>query len=74
MQDRIPILVNLLEVILLKASAIFLLIGWNFIFGGITFLFTSIYSIARIKRDVDKYHNGKFWDYIKYIFGRAKKN
>lgn len=74
MPDRISLIYNLLEVILLNTLNILLFIGWNAVFGGITFFLSTIYSIGRIRRDVNKYHNGSFKSYKNHIIGRTKKN
>ena len=73
MPQRIEIIGTLFEVISLAVINLVLLIAWSTFLASIPIVFSTIYSIARIKRDIDKYHNGKLLDYFKYIIGKAKK-
>lgn len=74
MPQRIEIIGHLFEVILLTTVNIFLFITWTTFFAGIPIFISTVYGIGRIKRDIDKYHNGKLSEYLNYLIGRAKKN
>lgn len=74
MPQRLLIITNLIEVFLLNLLNIFFLVTWVSVFTFIPLIISSIYGIGRIKRDIIKYHNGKKWEYFKFIFGVVKKN
>lgn len=74
MPERIHVLTHFIEVVFLTALNLFFVITWVSVITVIPLLFSTIYSIGRIKRDVDKYHNGSLKEYTKYLFGKAKKN
>lgn len=80
MPQRIQMIVNLLEVFFLNMfNAIILvfvpiIISWMSVFAFIPIIISSVYGFGRIKRDVDKYHDGKPMEYFKYLIGKGKKN
>ena len=74
MPHRILMIGNLFEVLFLTLFNAFLFITWATVFAAIPIIVSTVYGIGRIKRDIDKYHEGKPLEYFKYLIGRAKKN
>jgi len=54
------------------ASILWTIFSWSFIsiLGSIIML---IWWAAKMKRDIDEFHNGDPWDYIKFFFNKHKK-
>lgn len=74
MPQRLQLIAHLFEIILLNAFNFFLLISFTSLITSLGAIVSLIYSIGRIKRDADSYHNGNIVEYFKYIFTKAKKN
>lgn len=74
MPNRVQMISFLMESMFLTVLNTFILITWFTVFSAIPIILSSIWTFGRLKRDIDKYHNGSPWSYIKYLFGKVKKN
>ena len=74
MPHRIELIGNLFEVIFLTIFNTLIFITWMSFFAAIPIFISTIYGIGRIKRDIDKYHDGKILEYMKFLIGKGKKN
>ena len=74
MPHRLQIIGVLLESFFLTIINAMILITWFSMLSAIPIILSSLWSIGRIKRDIDKYHNGVTMDYLKYLVGKVKKN
>ena len=74
MPDRILVAVHAFLDVLFTLITALALIGIAEVFSIVAACLAIPYWIVRIKRDVDKYHNGKFFEYIKYIFKKHKRS
>lgn len=70
---RLQFISHLFEVILLTMFNFFLVVTFTSFITTLGAIVSLIYSVGKIKRDTDKYHNGKILDYLKYIFTKTKK-
>ena len=71
MPYKIQAIAIIFEAVTLTVVNAIIFISWMTLFSAIPIILSSIYSINRIKRDVDKHHNGSFIEYLKYL---VKKN
>lgn len=78
MPDRFQIISFVAESFLLTILNFFILITWLSFFSAIPIILSSIWSIGRIKRDIDKFHNGSKKAYFTHIISvfvsKVKKN
>ena len=74
MPQRLQMIGIILESLLLTILNTFIFITWFSLISVIPIILSSLWSIGRIKRDMDKYNDGSFFKYIKATFTRLKKN
>jgi hypothetical protein len=73
MPFRFYIIINALEILFLNIFNAILIITFTRSVSCIAAILSVIYSIGRIKRDVDSYYNGNYKDYFLYLMGKLKK-
>ena len=74
MPERIQPVGIIIESMFLTFVNALILVAWFSVLSAVPIILSSIWSIGRIKRDIDKHHSGKLTDYIRFLIGRAKKN
>lgn len=73
MPHRVYLVISATEILFLNTFNIVLLITWENAFAAIPILFSTIYSIVRIKRDIKTYYKGSYKKYFLFLIGKAKK-
>lgn len=74
MENKADIFITLISTIGMTSYSLWMLIKWTNIIVIIGNLLMLVYWIAKVKRDVDKFHKGSVRSYIKYIISYVKKN
>ena len=74
MPDRLQTIGFIIESLFLTLINAFILMTWFTLFSAIPIVLSSLWSIGKIKRDIDRHHGGSPMTYIKYLLGLVKKN
>ena len=74
MPHRIELISHLLEVLFLNFINFIILLTFMNVLASIPIILSIIYSLGKIKRDIEKYHNGSIKEYATFLLGKAKKN
>lgn len=74
MPHRIDLFISVLSSVLMTTFNIVILITWYSALAFVPLVLSTLWWVAKIKRDVFRFHKGSYKSYIRYILSYVKKN